>query len=184
MDGGDVRPTMSDTNASGCGVASAGRARRHSRCCLIGWLLPDITAYSAGSRPVKVWQAVIPLNKPHRIAKISHARPIHRRSAAGHNGECSACGAGLQLQRTSTFTLCNCPPSLPGIWAQSAVFCRSRHEVRESSSSRRVEARDSAAGLSTGTRLVPGSITQPGPLDGTVSAPLGSQTKFPGGSQP
>ncbi len=40
------------------------------------------------------------------------------------------------------------PPSLPGICPRCAVFCRSRQEVRESSSSRRVEAADPAAGLS------------------------------------
>src|SRR5688572_196006 len=183
MDGGNVRPTMSDTNAFGCGVVSAGRARKHSRCCQIGWLLPGTTAYSVGSRPVKAWQPVIRQNKPHRIAKMSHACPIHLLSAAGHNGECSACGAGLQLQRTSTFPFCDRPPSSPGTCGQPAVFCRSRHEVRESSSPRRVKAADSAVGLSTGTRLAAGSINQPGTLDGTVSTPLGSQTKFPGGSQ-
>ena len=43
------------------------------------------------------------------------------------------------------------PPSLPGIWARSAVFCRSRQEVRESPGSRRVETADSAAGLSAGS---------------------------------
>jgi hypothetical protein len=35
---------MGDTNASGCGVASAGRARRYSRCGELGWLLPGTTA--------------------------------------------------------------------------------------------------------------------------------------------
>ena len=48
---------------------------------------------------------------------------------------------------------CGHPPSLPGIWARSAVFCRSRQEVRESSSSRRVETADSAAGLSAGSSI-------------------------------
>src|ERR1700682_5199872 len=79
--------------------------------------------------------------------------------------------------------LCGHPPSLPGICARSAVFCGSRQEVRESPSSRRVEAADSSAGLSAGSGLAPGPTTQPWSMDGIVSAALRSQAKLPGRSQ-
>src|SRR6266576_2245067 len=118
----------------------------------------------------------------HRLAKPRRTCPIHAPCADGHNGDWSACGAGSRLEsKTSTF--CGHPPSSPGIWARSAVFCPSRQEVRESSSSRRVETADSAAGLSTSSGLAAGSTTQPWSIHGTVSAALRSQTKLPGGSQ-
>ena len=40
MDGGSARPTMTGTNASGCGAESVSRAGRPSRSCPIGWHRP------------------------------------------------------------------------------------------------------------------------------------------------
>ena len=118
------------------------RAGRPSRSCPIGWRHPATTAFTAGSRPVSASPPVILPSKPHRTAKTQHACPIHPPCVDGRNGGWSACGAGSRPEsKTSTF--CGHPPSSPGIWARSAVFCRSRQEVRESSRSRRVETADS-----------------------------------------
>ena len=73
------------------------------------------------------------------------------------------------------------PPSLPGIWTRSAVFCPSRQEVRESRSSRRVERTDSLDGLSACAGLAPGAAAQPWPMDGAVPYAWRSQPKLPGG---
>jgi Domain of unknown function (DUF6431)/CHC2 zinc finger len=82
----------------------------------------------------------------------------------GRSGDSSACGAGSRLEsKTSIF--CG-PPSLRGIWARSAVFCRWRQEVHESSSSRRVETADFAAGLSPSQDWRPARTLRRGRLMG------------------
>ena len=172
---------MSSTSASGCGAESVTRAGRPSPSCPIGWRRPGTTACTVGNSPAIGSPPVSLPSKQHPTAKIRHACPIHPSCADGHNGDCSACGFGSGPElKASTF--CGHPPSLPGIWARSAVFCRSRQEVREPTSSRPVEARDSSAGISAGSGLAAGPASQPRSIDGTVSAALRSQTKLPGGS--
>ena len=118
--------------------------------------------------------------KLRRSAKIRHACPIHRPCADGCIGGFSPCGAGCGPELKASIC-CGRPPSSPGIWSPSAVFCRSRQGVRESSGSRRIKAAGSAAGLSSGSRLATGPAAQPGSANGAMSSALRSQTKLPGG---
>src|SRR4029077_7542554 len=166
---------------SGCVVGSVTRAARRSQSCQIGWHLRDISVCVADNKPVRTSPQGIRLNKHHRTAKIRRAHPIHPPCADGHYGDYSACAAGCRPEPWAN-TFCGCPPSLPGISARSAVFCRSRQEVRESSSSRRFETADSVNRLSAGAGLAPGAATQPWPMDGAVPFASRSQTKLPGGS--
>jgi len=145
------------------------RAGRLLPSCPIRWRPPATTAFTAGSRPVSASPPVIRPSKPRHTAKIQDVCPIHLPSVDGRYGGSSACGAGSRPEsKTSTF--CGHPPSSPGIWAPSAVFCQSRQEARESTRSRRVETADSSAGLSASPRLAAGATTAPRPIDGTVPA--------------
>jgi hypothetical protein len=149
MDGADDSATMTSTNASGCGAGAASRAGRPSQFCLIGWLQPGTTAFTAGSSLASGSPPAILPSKLPRSARIQRACPTPPPFADGLSGACSACGAGSRSE-SQTRTFCRHPPSPPGISARSAVFCRSRQEVRESSISRRVETADSVIGLSAG----------------------------------
>ena len=71
--------------------ANAHRSRASQaddRVCPTGHSLLSNASRVAESAPV-----TLP-SKQHRTAKIRHACPIHRPCADGHNGDCSACGAG------------------------------------------------------------------------------------------
>jgi len=157
------------------------RAGRLLPSCPIRWRHPAPTAFTAGSRPVSASPPVTRPSKPHHTAKTQDVCPIHPPSVDGRNGGSSACGAGSRPEsKTSTF--CRRPPSSPGIWTLSAVFCRSRQEVRESTRSRRVETADSSAGVSAGPRLATGARTDSRPIDGIVSAARRSSAELFAGS--
>ena len=155
-DGDSGRVMMTSTIVSGCDAESVCRAGRPSPSCPIGWRRPGTIACGVDSNPASGLPWVIRSSKQRRTAKIRHACPIHPPCADGRNGDYSVCGAGRELALKAN-TFCRRPPSLPGIWARSAVFCRSRPEVRESPSSRRVETADSAAGLAEGIGVPPPS---------------------------
>lgn len=165
--GGFAMATTTCVDASGYGAESVTPAERRSRSCPIGWCLLGISACVVDNRPVSTSRLVILSSKLHPSAKIRRAHPIHPPCADGHYGDCSACAAGSR-PAPSTNTSCGRPPLLPGISARSAVFCRSRQEVRESPSSRRFETADSANGLSAGAGLAPGAATQSRSMDGAV----------------
>ena len=167
MASGASRLTSRATTGSGCDAGSAIRAARPLQSCPIGWRLRGISACVAASRPVSASPQATPLSKQHRTAKIHRARPIHPLCADGRNVACSACAVGLRPARLPR-TFFDRPPSLPGIWARSAVFCPSRQEVRESQSSRRLKTADSLDGLSACPGLAPGAVAQPRPMDGAV----------------
>jgi len=179
---GSAKPTMAGTSAFGCDAESVIPAVRPSPSCPIGSLRRRRSACIADNRPVRASPQVIPLNKQRRTAKIRRARPILPLCADGHIGVCSACTPGGGPE-PSAITFCGRPPSLPGIWALSAVFCRSRQEVRESRSSRRLKRTDSLDGLSARAGLASGPATQPGPMNGAVPFASRSQPKLPGGWQ-
>ncbi len=105
---------------------------------------------AADSRRVSGSPPEIPSSKPHRTAKIRPVCQIPPPCADGHTGDCSASAAGLRPDRPALLFL-RAPTILA--WDLGAL-CRilpSRQEVRESSSSRRVETADSVAGLSAGS---------------------------------
>jgi hypothetical protein len=128
---------------------------RPSRSCPIGSLRPGTTPCVADNRPASGSPPATPPSKPRPTAKIRPVCPIPLPCADGHNGDCSACAAGSRSEPGAS-AFCEHPPSLPGIWARSAVFCPSRQEVRESNGSRRTETADSAAGVSASSRLATG----------------------------
>jgi hypothetical protein len=76
-----------------------------------------------------------PSSKPHRTAKIRPVCRILLPCADGCNGDCLVFAAGLRPDAV-TYTFYGHPPSLPGISAQSAVFCGSRQAARDSNSAR------------------------------------------------
>ena len=104
----------------------------------------------ADSRPVSGSPPAIPSSKPRRTAKIRSRLPDPSTVRRWAQRRLLSVWCWVKAGRRPTRTFCGHPPSLPGISARSAVFCRSRQEVRESSSSRRVETADSVAGLSAG----------------------------------
>ena len=169
MDDASVQPTMTGKNAFGCVAESVSPAGRPSRSCPIGWRRPDTTPCVADNRHVSESSPASPSSKRCLTAKIRTVCRIPLLCADGHNGDCSACGAGSRSEPAAT-TFCGHPPSSPGIWAHSAVFCPSRQEVRESRSSRPVERTDSLDGLSARTGLAPGAAAQPRTMDGAVSS--------------
>ena len=163
MDDASVRLTMTIKSASGCVVESVTRAGEPSRSCPIGWHRQQLSACIADNRPANGWPTVALPSKPHLTAKIHPVCPIPLPCADGRNDDCSPYGAGLRPKPMAR-TVCGHPPSLPGTWGRCAVFCRWRHEVRESPGSPRVETADFAVGLaSTRCQSLRGRSTQPRP---------------------
>ena len=145
--GGFVTPVMTGTIAFGCDAAFVGPAGRPSPSCPIGWrrrrhytlhCRQQACEHIAAGETAE--QAAPHCKDPTRLPDPSTVRRWVQRRL-------TACGAGSRAE-CNTRTFCSRPPSLPGISARSAVFCPSRQEVHESSSSRRVETADSTAGLS------------------------------------
>ena len=65
-----------------------------------------------------------------------------------------------------TSTFCSHPPSLPGILARFAIFCRWRQRVRDPPGSRRAKTPDFAAGLFAVSSLAVHWTTQPWSMEG------------------
>jgi hypothetical protein len=115
--------TTNSAKRFGCDADCARRAARPSRFCLPGWRRLHRTRCAAGSKRANESRPATHWNKQRRIAKIQRAYLIHRRCAAGHNGDCSAYGGGSRLvERTRPF--CNRPPSPPGIASGGGHFMK------------------------------------------------------------
>ena len=105
------------------GICRAVQEDLHDLARLAG-AIRHTTACIADSRLVSGSPPAILPSKPRRTAKIRRACPIHPPCADGRSVDCSACGAGSRPEPSKSSTFCGHPPSLPGIWARSAVFCR------------------------------------------------------------
>ena len=166
--------------SSGCDAEFAGHAKRPSPSCPTGWHLPGTSACIVDNTPASGSALATLRSKRFRTVRIRHAYPIHRPCAAGRGVGCSAYGAGLRRAFEANVFFSH-PPSLLGILARFAIFCRWKQKVHDPPGSRPAKTRNSVAGLFAGSSLAVHGAPQPWSMDWVMPSSPRSQTEFCGG---